>query len=168
MQFDVEKSALPLAESVCIECGAHVPDTFNSCDAFAASLMINPTLKVAARPNRLVIDSFALQHPKRACKSAKSYAGHLAGLCCGIEYAGSEKIHHAVQQWFSTSAEHRGLIRPTEPEHRGLLTVQHTSVATDSETFDSLVREWANCVWAAYAAQHDIARAWVESALNKR
>lgn len=169
LQFDPEKMIPPpLTNSVCVECGARVPNEFNSCDAFMASLMGNPRLKSAPRPNRLAIDAFALQHPKRACKSAKSYAGHLTALCCGIEYSGSEKVHHAIQQWLSTSAEQLGLVRPEEPKSRGQLTVQYISQARDPKEFDDRVAEWANCVWSAYASQHEIARSWVNDALNRR
>jgi hypothetical protein len=169
VQFDPEKLIPPpLDNSVCVECDARVPNEFHSCDAFMASLMGNPRLKSAPRPNRLAIDAFALQHPKRACKSAKSYAGHLAALCCGIEYSGSEKVHHAIQQWLSTSAEQLGLVRPEEPKLRGKLTVEHISQAVDSREFDERVCEWAMCVWSAYANQHELARLWVNAALNRK
>jgi len=158
----------PLVNATCVECGAQVPPAFDSCDAFMLSLSIDSRFRSGQRPNRLAIDAFALQHPKRACKSAKSYAGHLAGLCCGIDYAGSETVHHAVQQWASTSAERVGLVRPQEPELRGQLTVQYVSEAHDPETRNTRISEWASCVWNAYASQHNIARRWVETALKGR
>ena len=160
--------APPLANSICIECGARVPSEFKSCDVFIVSLMGHPRLKSAPRPNRLAIDAFALQHPKRWCKSAKSYAGHLTGLCCGIEFSGSEKVHHAIQKWLSTSADNLGLLRPEEPKLRGQLTVEHVSQASDPNEFDYRVSEWATCLWTAYTSQHDIARAWVNQALSQR
>ena len=130
------------------------------------SLSMDSRFRSGKRPNRLAIDAFALQHPKRACKSAKSYAGHLTGMCCGIDHAGSEKVHHAVQQWLSTSAERASITRPQEPELRGQLTVEYVSAASDIKTFNSRIEEWANCVWNAFASQHDLARRWVQTALG--
>jgi hypothetical protein len=168
LQFDVEKhTPPPLVDSVCVECGARVPDGLGSCDALMASLMIDAKLRVASRPNRLAIDAFALQHPRRACKSAKSYAAHLAGLCCGMEYAGSEKVHVAIQRWLSTSAERIGLARPTEPEFRGWLTVEQVAAVSDQAELEERARDWARAVWNAYSEQHDIARAWVAAALDR-
>src|SRR4029450_13016391 len=52
----------------------------------------------AAPPSRVLIESFAMQHPKRACKSAKSYAAHFTGLCCVVEYGGSQHAYAALQR----------------------------------------------------------------------
>jgi hypothetical protein len=167
MQFDIEKMVPPpLVDSVCVECGAHVPATFHTCDAFCLSVLAEGRAKFGLVPPRLAIDAFALQHPKRACKSAKSYAGHLMGLCCGQEYAGSPRVHHIIQQWLSTSAERRGVVRPQDIANRGTLTIQHLSAAKDAADFDTRVREWGGSVWNAYASQHEIARAWVSAALT--
>jgi hypothetical protein len=119
-------------------------------------------------PPRLLIDTFAMQHPKRACKSAKSYAGHFAGLCCGMEYAGSERVYAAIQRWLTGSAEHIGLERPHEPEYRRRLTIRHVYDVDVQSNFEPRLREWAMDVWGAYTSQHEIARRWIREALNRK
>jgi len=122
MQVDPEKlTPPPLMNSTCTECSALVPAEFQSCDAFLLSVLTN--LKSA--PPRLLIDTFAMQHPKRSCKSAKSYAAHFTGLCCGVEYGGSANVYAAIQRWLNGPAERIGLARPQEPEYRGRLTLRH-------------------------------------------
>jgi len=164
MQIDLEKlTPPPLVNSTCTECGAHVPSEFESCGAFLQCILaenLGP-----APPPRLLIDTYAMQHPKRACKSAKSYAGHFAGLCCGVEYGGSAKVFAALQRWLNGPAERIGLTRPQEPEHRGRLTFRHLCGADVRGEFEPRLREWATEVWDAYASQHEIARRWIETAL---
>lgn len=168
MQIDQEKfTPPPLVNSTCTECGALVPGEFESCDAFL-TFVLSGYLKRAESPPRLLVDTFALQHPKRACKSAKSYAGHLSGLCCGVEYGGSEKVYAAIQRWLSNSAGRIGLKRPREPEYRGRLTLRHLYGVDSREKFDLRLRECAMDVWDAYKSQHEIARQWIETALKWR
>lgn len=163
MQIDLEKSvAPPLIESTCTECMALIPTEFDSCGAFLHS--ISKDLKSVAP--RLLVDAYAMQHPKRACKSPKSYAGHLAGLCCGVEYGGSAKVHAAIQRWLSARAGAIGLVRPQEPEYRGRLTIRHLYGIGVLSKFEPRLHEWAMDVWGAYASQHDLARGWVETALK--
>jgi Family of unknown function (DUF5946) len=163
MQIDLEKlTPPPLVNSTCTECGGQVPAQFQSCDAFLQFVLTD--LKSA--PPRLLIDAFAMQHPKRACKSAKSYASHFTGLCCGVEYGGSMKVYAAIGRWLSGPAERIGLTRPQEPEYRGQLTLRHVYGADVHSNFEPRLREWATDVWAAYTAQHDIARRWLETALK--
>ena len=163
MQIDLEKSiAPPLIHSTCTECTALIPKEFESCGALL--LFISKDLKSVAP--RLLVDAYAMQHPKRACKSPKSYAGHLAGLCCGVEYGGSEKVHAAIQRWLSARADGIGLVRPQEPEYLGRLTIRHLYGVGVMSKSDPRLQEWAMDVWSAYASQHDIARRWVETALK--
>ena len=163
MQIDLEKlTSPPLVNSTCAECGTLVPADFQSCDAFLQFVLTD--LKSA--PPRLLIDTFAMQHPRRACKSAKSYAGHFTGLCCGVEYAGSKNVYAAIQRWLSSPAERIGLTRPQEPEYRGRLTLRHVHGADVQSNVEPRLREWATDVWAAYASQQDIARRWIATALK--
>jgi hypothetical protein len=165
MQIDVEKlTPPPLVNSTCTECSALVPAEFQSCDAFLLFVLTD----LESAPPRLLIDTFAMQHPTRRCKSAKSYAGHFAGLCCGVEYAGSERVYAAIQRWLSGPAERMGLARPQEPEYRGRLTLRHVYGVGVQSNFEPRLREWATDVWAAYTAQHDIARRWIGTALKMK
>ena len=163
MQVDPEKlTPPPLMNSTCTECSALVPAEFQSCDAFLLSVLTN--LKSA--PPRLLIDTFAMQHPKRSCKSAKSYAAHFTGLCCGVEYGGSANVYAAIQRWLNGPAERIGLARPQEPEYRGRLTLRHVYGVDVQSNFEPRLREWAMDVWDAYTSQHDIARRWIGTALK--
>lgn len=167
MQIDLDKiTPPPLVNSRCVECGALVPEEFQSCDAFLQFVLTDCYLKSAGPPPRLLIDTFAMQHPKRACKSAKSYAGHFAGLCCGVEYGGSEKVFAALQRWLNGPAEGIGLRRPQEPEYRGRLTIQHLYRVDVHSEFELRLWECATDVWDAYTSQHEIARRWIETALK--
>ena len=168
MQNDLDKlMSPPLVISTCIECGAAVPSEFESCDAFL-QFILTDYLKPSEPPPRLFIDTFAMQHPKRACKSAKSYAGHFAGLCCGIEYGGSEKVFAALQRWLDGPAERIGLARPQEPKYRGRLNIRHLYGVHDRAEFELRLHECATDVWDAYSSQHEIARRWIETALKWR
>ena len=165
MQIDLEKlTPPPLANSTCTECSALVPSEFQSCDAFLQFVLTD--LKSA--PPRLLIDTFAMQHPKRSCKSAKSYAAHFTGLCCAVEFAGSQKVYAAIQRWLNGSAERIGLVRPQEPEYRGQLTLRHVYGVDVRADFEQRLREWAADVWGAYTPQHEIARRWIGTALESK
>lgn len=45
-----------------------------------------------AAVHSLAFDAYCMQHPQRYCVSTKSYAAHLARLCCGLEYEGDPDI----------------------------------------------------------------------------
>ena len=108
-----------------------------------------------------------MQHPKRSCESAKSYAAHLTGLCCGVEYNRAQAIYAALQRWLNGPAEAIGITRPTEPDCRGALTVRYVYDArTEAET-SARVQEWAKDVWTAYSSQHRIATDWIRGALGE-
>jgi hypothetical protein len=66
------------------------------------------------------------------------------------------------------SAEQIGLLRPTEPEYRGRLTLRLLYGIDSKEELERTLREWAEDVWEAYNAQHSIAREWIETALKGR
>lgn len=163
MQIDPEKlTPPPLVNSMCTECGALVPTNLPSCDMFLQTFLVD------GPPERLLIDTFAMQHPKRACKSAKSYAAHFTGLGCAMEYAGSRHVYAAVGRWLNDSAGRIGLTRPQEPVERGRLTLRHLYGIDRGPAFDARLQEWAADVWAAYASQHEIARRWIEAAMKTR
>ncbi|MEJ2246924.1 MAG: DUF5946 family protein, partial [Acidobacteriota bacterium] len=140
MPRDPSKFIAPdLVDSKCTECGAEVPDEFTSCFELFMSILTPLGLRLAESPGiamlyRLIVDTGAMQHPRGGCKSAKSYAAHLTGLCCGVEYNGSKSVRAALQRWLNGSAEAIGIIRPTEPDDRGVLTIRYVyDAATDAE-----------------------------------
>ncbi len=117
--------------------------------------------------HRLLIDTFGMQHPKRSCESAKSYAAHLTGLCCGVEYNGALSVQAALQRWLNGPAEAIGITRPTEPDHRGTRTIRYVYDVANETEFAARLHEWAREVWDAYSSQHELARNWVKEALGE-
>jgi hypothetical protein len=174
MPRDLSKFIAPdLVDSKCTECGARVPDGFTSCDELFMSILTELGLRWAESPDiailhRLIVDTFGMQHPRRSCKSAKSYAAHLTGLCCGVEYNGAQSVHAALQEWLNGPAEAIGITRPTEPDCRGTLTIRHVYDAETGAELPSRVHEWAREVWEAYSSQQEMARNWIREAIGER
>jgi len=50
---------------------------------------------------RFMVDVYALQHPDRYCESAKSFAAHLTGLCCAMEFNSAQSVHVAILRWLN-------------------------------------------------------------------
>ena len=173
MPRDLSKFIAPdLVGSKCTECGAKVPDEFSSCDELFMSVLTPLGLRWTESPDiaalhRLLVDTFAMQHPKRSCKSAKSYAAHLTGLCCGVEYNGAQSIYAALQSWLNGPVEAIGISRPTEPDDRGALTIRYVYDAETQTELAVRMHKWAQEVWEAYASQHEIARNWIRKATGE-
>jgi hypothetical protein len=172
MPRDLSRFIAPdLVDSTCTECGARVPDEFGSCDELFMSILIPLAARwdeapEFARLHRLVVDTFGMQHPKRSCESAKSYAAHLTGLACGVEYHGAPWVYAALGRWLSGPAEAIGLTRPSEPDERGGLTIRTLYDAGTEAEFAARLYEWAREVWVAYASQHELARSWIRKAIG--
>ena len=169
------KTLMPpdLVDSRCTECGAEVPPEFSSCDALFMSLLTPLGMSQVDSPDtaplaRLFVDTFGMQHPRRSCKSAKSYAAHLTGLCCGVQYNGAPSVYAALQKWLNGPVEAIGIARPTEPDYRGTLTVRYVYDALTEAEFAARVHEWARDVWQAYSSQHELARSWIRKAMKLR
>jgi hypothetical protein len=151
-------------EEQCPACGALVGGGRAGCQALFDELMLraySDLLYAATYP--LALDAYCMQHPESYGHSAKSYAAHLMRLCCGLEHGGDHKVHEAIQKWLNGAA---AVEKPEVPGFRGTLTVADLPTACNASEHTKLVREWAESVWAAYAAQHDIARNWIKHALS--
>jgi hypothetical protein len=172
MPRDLSRFIAPdLVDQHCTECGARVPDEFASCDQFFMAILTALGSRWDESPaiaplHRLVVDTFGMQHPKRSCESAKSYAAHLTGMCCGVEYNGAQSIQAALQRWLNGPVEAIGITRPTEPDFRGALSLRHIYDAQSDAELTARAHEWAEDVWEAYSSQHEIARGWVEKAIG--
>lgn len=121
-----------------------------------------------ARVQNLTVDTYCLQHPDRYCRSAKSLAAHLTGLCFGLEYAtahgdirGSE-FSRILSRWLNGTPP---LQKPEVPDFRGALTVATVHAAESAESHQAAVERWACSTWDAWSALHPLARRWVEEAL---
>jgi hypothetical protein len=114
------------------------------------------------RVHRMFVDTYCLQHPEDYCRSAKSLAAHLAGLCWILEGgAGAAQGPERLHRWLSGD---RRLDKPALPGHRGGLTLGDLPRDGDPGAWGEKVRRWAEATWAAYAGLHPVARAWVAEA----
>lgn len=108
--------------------------------------------------HNLVVDAYALQHPEEYGRSAKSYAAHLLGLCCGVEHPGDQKLYWSIARWLDGP---KTVGKPALLTSRGLLTVADVSRSADDFAYPDSVRAWARAVWDAYANQHAQAHQWL-------
>lgn len=113
------------------------------------------------RIHRLTVDAYCLQHPDPYMRSAKSFAAHLTGMYCALELGGDRKILRRLQQWLSTNPN---LKKPRPPAEKGSIHIDYVAAAQDAEDHERRVRRWAEDIWQAYRAYHDLARRWTERA----
>lgn len=163
----------PLAGRTCCECGAVVPDEFESCDALFGSILLPLSERGQRSPDafrlaRLLVDAFGMQHQERSGKSAKSYAAHLTGLACGVEYNCAQWLYADLQSWLSRPTTAIALQRPPSLAFRGQLTIRFVFDALDERELDRRIPVWAADVWAAYATQQDLVRRWIRQATGSR
>ncbi len=150
----------------CPDCGAPVAGGRDGCQAlwieFSARAYID--LRYASVRD-LAFDAYCMQHLDMYCRSGKSYAAHLARLCCGLEHGGSQIVYFAIQRWLNGSSS---IERPEPPSRRGDLTISDALGANDVEEYQTLVQAWASDVWAAYSAQHELVHLWIKTAMSIR
>lgn len=153
-----------MAEYKCPDCGAVLAGGRAGCQALfeEVGLRAYGNARYGA-VHRLVVDAYCMQHPEAYCHSAKSYAAHLTSLCCGVEHGGDPKIYKATQQWLSGPSP---VEKPEVPNFRGPTTVADLREASSAEEHIEVARQWARSVWDAYAAQHELARQWINAALS--
>lgn len=112
--------------------------------------------------HRLLVDAYCLQHPEQYCASGKSLAAHLAGLGWILEEGAAAAVGpEALRRWLSGD---RRIDKPSLPETRGELTIGDLPEAAAPAQWAAEVRRWAESVWAAYGALHDLARDWIAEA----
>ncbi|MDP9266655.1 MAG: DUF5946 family protein [Chloroflexota bacterium] len=149
----------------CAGCHLAVEGGTEACQA----LFDRMTLRVMsdaryARVHRLAVDAYTLQHPDRYCRSAKSLAAHLTGMCCGLEHGGSEATYAALQQWLNGRSP---VEKSRIPAFRGATTLADALAAEDPVAHARAVEEWARSTWEAYAPLHALARRWIAEALGQ-
>jgi hypothetical protein len=113
------------------------------------------------RVHRLTVDTYSLQHPETYMKSAKSFAAHLTGMCCAMEYGNDPDLLRLLQQWLNGP---RDLSQPEILTRFGALTIAHVMKAKDGPEHIRLVKEWAKETWSAYGVYHGLAKEWIETA----
>ncbi len=151
----------------CSGCGLAVAGGTAGCQAIMDELLARDFSDAAYfRVHRMLVDTYALQHPDRYCVSAKSAAAHLSGLCMLIERGGSKAVgSESLRRWLNGPAR---IEKPAFPAHRGTLTIDEARSAATPEAYAQAVERWARSTWAAYAALHARARAWIQQALSER
>jgi hypothetical protein len=144
----------------CDGCDLTVDGGTDGCQALFDDESVREYGNVAfAGRRRLVVDTYALQHPVRYCRSAISLAAHLTGVCVALEHRAREAmLNDAVQRWLSRRPE---LDKPPLPAERGTLTIADVIAATNAVDHRAIVERWARGTWAAYADLQPLARAWV-------
>lgn len=116
------------------------------------------------RIHRLTVDAYSLQHPDIHTKSAKSFAAHLTGMCCAMEFGNDQRLMRFLRLWLNGRKE---LEKPAMLDRLGELTIFHIAGAEDAAEHTRLVSEWAADVWRAYETYHALARDWIETAKSE-
>lgn len=137
----------------------------NECQALFHEILAREFSDVRyAEVHRLTVDAYSMQHPDRYMLSAKSYAAHLTGLCVAVEHGSSPKLLRKLQDWLNGRKE---LPKPGIPDNFGSVTIAYVVNAKDPDEHIRRVREWAQCIWDAWAEYQDLARHWVEVGRGK-
>lgn len=155
----------PGALEICAGCGLRVAGGTAGCQALMDELLARDFSDVTYfRVHRLMVDTYALQHPERYCASAKSLAAHLTGLCWLVERGGSRAVgSEPLRRWLDGRVD---LDKPEVPAPRGDLTIADVRSEPDAESYAAAVDRWARATWEAYASLHGLAHDWIETALE--
>jgi hypothetical protein len=80
-----------------------------------------------------------------------------------VEFGGAQTIYEALQRWYSA-----GLVKPEVLSTRGHVTIVDVQRVDNVDNKVAHIREWAKHVWDAYSSQQEMARRWVQDALNQK
>jgi hypothetical protein len=154
-----------MTEERCAACGMPIKGGETGCQKMFEDLLARDFGNVLYfRSHRMLVDTYALQHPERYCVSAKSLAAHLTGLCWLLERDGSRAVGgEALRRWLNGPSK---MEKPANlPDHRGDLTIASVVATHDPETHGRAVEAWARSTWQAYAPLHPLARRWIDAAV---
>ena len=148
---------------VCASCGVLVGAGTEGCQRLFESIGLREYGDMRfGRYHRIVVDVYAMQHPDRYGRSAKSFAAHLTGLCAWLEdEPRAQAINASVQRWLSGPSP---IEKPPLPPGFGALTIRELLNEDDPVRFADALRRWARSTWDAYAPLHAIARSWIATA----
>ena len=149
----------------CSGCGA--PGGTAACRAsFEARLARDFADPAFFAVHRMLVDTYALQHPDDFCASAKSLAAHLVGLCLILEEGASAATGAAfLRDWLNGA---RALDRPDLPAERGRTILADLAGIDEPSAWRQAVRRWADSTWDAYADLQPLARRWAAEARSAR
>ncbi len=156
------------AESeACASCGLVVAGGTEGCQRLFEAIGLREYEDMRfARHHRIVVDVYALQHPDRYGRSAKSFAAHLTGLSAWLEdETSAPSVNAAVQRWLSGPSP---IEKPQLPARYGAVTIGELVGAEDPVRYGEVLRRWARTTWDAYGALHGTAREWIATAQRSR
>ena len=159
-------SAGPALSEACVSCGLVVAGGTEGCQRLFEAIGLREYEDMRlARYHRIVVDVYALQHPGRYGRSAKSFAAHLTGLCAWLENeTNSRSVNALVQRWLSGLSP---IQKPTLPPSYGAITIRDLVDAEDPVRYGDVLRSWARATWDAYAPLHATAREWIATAQGR-
>ncbi len=148
----------------CSGCGLLVIGGTAGCQAIMYELLARDFSDFAYFPyNRMFVDIYCLQHPDRYCKSAKSLASHLTGLCWFLDNGGSRAVgSESLRRWLNGPGR---IEKPEIPSFRGELTIADVRDAPDPKAYGQAAELWAQSTWKAYSTLESLARQWIQEAL---
>ena len=148
---------------VCASCGVAVAGGTEGCQRLFEAIGLREYEDMRfARYHRIVVDIYAMQHPDRYGRSAKSFAAHLTGLCAWLEdEAGALFVNAAVQRWLSGPSP---IEKPPPPPTYGAITIRELVEVDDPVRYGDVLRRWASSTWDAYASLQATARVWIATA----
>lgn len=113
--------------------------------------------------HRLTVDAYAVQHPGVPSRqSIQSVGVHLVRLCHFLERRLTpEAANAAMLAAAKRKASYTWLEPPTD---LGPLTVADVEAARGPAEHAATVRRWAAQMWSAWAAYHNVVRAWAGAA----
>ena len=150
----------------CASCGLAVAGSTAGCQRLFESIGLREHEDMRfARYHRIAVDVYAMQHPDRYGRSAKSFAAHLTGLYAWLENESTaQSVNAAVQRWLSGPSP---IQKPTLPPTYGAITIRDLVDAEDPVRYGEVLRRWARATWDAYAPLHATAREWIASAQGR-
>lgn len=152
-------------DEACSGCGIVVPEGTRGCRAIFDALTIRQWDRPVAHPvRRMLVDTYALQHPDEFCASAKSLFAHLTGLCAALEHPEPATLLEGLRRLLDGNPS---LQKPALPRARGSTTIAEVAAAPDAGRVVAVADRWARSVWEAYQPLHPLARRWVEDARGR-
>ncbi len=112
--------------------------------------------------HRLFVDTYSVQHPDQFCRSAKSLAAHLTGLCLILEGGEPAATGAAFLNWWLNGPGR--LDKPELPSGRGAVTLGDVQAIEEAGRWREAVRAWAEAAWDAYRDLQPLARRWAAEA----
>lgn len=114
--------------------------------------------------HRHTVDAYAAQHPGvDGPRQRQSVAVHLIGLCGWLEHGmDSDALLPITRSLTDGTREWPWLDPPSAYD----VTVLDVLGARDGREHVRLVRSWAEAVWSAWGAHHDLVRGWTSAVLG--